>query len=317
MTLRPVLSWQRRWVWDRRERVKRGLSGARPDQTVCTVKGGPACRRALLRSLACIHSHKAVGAATEDGGESTRGVPCAKGPSLASGSLERAQSGWLSGDNPVMGEVSARPSEMLTHSATWGRLLRGMAETCCLLGACACAVQADAKSYPLANKRAARQRRLYHAALKPAARTLRSTGRSGPKVQVLRHGSFRQRKALEPEGASTEAVVVEVRIEGKSASAYGPSFDRLQRGPASQELEQEVGDRIRWRDGPASLPPALVILSDEGSEVVARLRFEGCGTGSAGSAGCPRRSKQQTPTWQANPPASGIPSRTLPRGAIQ
>ena len=199
-----------------------------------------------------------------------------------------------------------------------GSFLRNMGETCCLLGACACAVQAYAQEPPAREKEGSE-------ANTPVSRGPETCGKNpavywagaGPKVQVLRHGSFRQRKALEPEGASTEAVVLEVRIDGKSASAYGPSFDRLQRGPASQELEQEVGDRIRWRDGPASLPPALVILSDEGSEVVARLRFEGCGTASARPAGRFRPSKQQTPTSQANPPASGNPSRTLPRGAIQ
>ena len=197
-----------------------------------------------------------------------------------------------------------------------GSFLRNMAETCCLLGACACAMHAYSQEPPAREKEGAQ-------ANTPVSSGPETCGKNpavywagaGPKVQVLRHGSFRQRKALEPEGASTEAVVVEVRIDGKSASAYGPSFDRLQRGPASQELEQEVGEKIRWRDGPASLPPALVILSDEGSDVVASLRFESCGT--ARPAGRSRPSKQQVPTPQANPPASGNPSRALPRRAIQ
>ena len=116
--------------------------------------------------------------------------------------------------------VSARPSEMLTHSATMGSALRSMAETCCLLGACACAVQAYAQESPAREQEGGQ-------ANTPVSRGPQTCGKNpavywagaGPKVQVLRHGSFRRRKALEPEGASTDAVVVEVRIDGKSAFA--------------------------------------------------------------------------------------------------
>jgi hypothetical protein len=141
---------------------------------------------------------------------------------------------------------------------------RGAGAMVLLLGACACAFQAYAQASPAREPERGK-------AKAPVSGSPEACGRNpaiywagaGPKVQVLRHGSFRQRKALEPESASTEGVAVEVRIEGKSASAYGSSFNQLRRGPASQELEQEVGDKIRWRDGSAGLPPALLILSDE------------------------------------------------------
>ena len=188
---------------------------------------------------------------------------------------------------------------------------------CYLLGACACAFQTYAQATP--TREAERS-----TANTPVSRGPEACGRNpaiywagaGPRVQVLRHGTFRQRKALEPEGASTEAVAIEVRIERKSASAYGPSFDQLRRGPASQKLEQEVGDRIRWRDGLADLAPALVILSDESSEVVAHLKFEGCGTASARPRERARPSTQQAPASHANPPASGTRPRTLPQGRL-
>jgi hypothetical protein len=189
---------------------------------------------------------------------------------------------------------------------------------CYLLGACAFAFQADAQPTP--PREAERSKANTSVSRGPEACGKNPAiywAGAGPKVQVLRHGTFRMRKALEPEGASTEAVVVEVRIESKKATAYGPSFDQLRRGPASQELEQEVGDRIGWRDGPAGLPPTLVILSDEGSVVVARLQFEGCSTPSARPGGRSRPSTKQAPAPQGNPPASGTPSLTLPQGAIR
>ena len=96
---------------------------------------------------------------------------------------------------------------------------------------------------------------------------------------------LRQRKALEPEGASTEAVVVEVRIEGKSASAYGPSFDRYNVDQPCKTSSKRLGRRSGGGMVRPVYRPALVILSEEGSEVVARLRFESCGPRPLGRPG--------------------------------
>ena len=76
--------------------------------------------------------------------------------------------------------------------------------------------------------------------------------------------------------------------------------------------------RIRWRDGPASLPPALVILSDEGSEVVTRLHFEGCGTAGRLAGRALSAIQAANSHFPCNPyQASGNPFRTLPGGAGQ
>ena len=113
---------------------------------------------------------------------------------------------------------TSRQFEFRNYSARpCRREYRNMLKSWCyLLGACAYAFQADAQPTP--PREAERSK-----ANTPVSRGPEACGKNpaiywagaGPKVQVLRHGTFRMRKALEPEGASTEAVVVEVRIESK------------------------------------------------------------------------------------------------------
>ena len=61
-------------------------------------------------------------------------------------------------------------------------------------------------------------------------------------MQVLRHGSFRQRKALEPK-VHPPGPLVEVRVEGKSASAYGPSLTGYNEGQPRKNSSKRLGIR--------------------------------------------------------------------------
>jgi hypothetical protein len=44
------------------------------------------------------------------------------------------------------------------------------------------------------------------------------------------------------------------------------------------QVEEETGSAIEWLGNLNGVPPSLSILAEDGSEVVATLRFEGCGS---------------------------------------
>ena len=77
------------------------------------------------------------------------------------------------------------------------------------------------------------------------------------------------------------------------------------------QVEEETGSAIKWLGNLNGVPPSLSILAEDGSEIVATLRFEGCGSSTERAASFgpkPRRG------------AKGHPQRdaaTLPRVAIQ
>lgn len=69
--------------------------------------------------------------------------------------------------------------------------------------------------------------------------------------------------------------VLQVTIGGKSATAFGPEFDALRRGPAPSALEAQLGGSVRWEAALPLLPPTLTIVSEAG-ETLARLSFRAC-----------------------------------------
>jgi hypothetical protein len=66
---------------------------------------------------------------------------------------------------------------------------------------------------------------------------------------------------------------------------------------------------IKWEHALGSLPSTIVILAEDGPEVVAKLRFKNCTT--AARSKPPSRAQPKTHDVQQEPP------RALPRGAIQ
>jgi hypothetical protein len=98
---------------------------------------------------------------------------------------------------------------------------------------------------------------------------------SGPQVHVIRTGMLTEQKPLDP-SISSEVRVLEVTISGKVATAYGPAFDAMRRGGPPRQLEEERGNAVKWDRDLASLPQTIEILSEDGPEIVARLRFIGC-----------------------------------------
>ena len=96
---------------------------------------------------------------------------------------------------------------------------------------------------------------------------------SGPKVHVVRQGTLTERKPLDSTSPLTQMVVLEVRILDKLAATL-----RACDGAAPNQVEEETGSAIKWLGNLTGVPPSLSILAEDGSEVVATLRFEGCGS---------------------------------------
>jgi hypothetical protein len=139
---------------------------------------------------------------------------------------------------------------------------------------------------------------------------------SGPKVQVLRRGKVRQENPLRPSSEAAPALVVEVNINGKIATALGESFETMRRAGPPKQVEEESGTRIEWDAKLVGLPTTILILSEDGPEVVARLQFTECGR-------APKPARRRDLTGKAkspNPPSprsSGETSPPIPQGAIQ
>ena len=139
---------------------------------------------------------------------------------------------------------------------------------------------------------------------------------SGPEVQVLRRGTIDQRSPLAPQAEALLATVLEVSIRGKPAATYGPSFHEMRRAGPPQELEKEFGAAIQWEGDLAGLPHEILLIGDDGTEVVARLRFVKC-------VARPKARPTREPTARSRPaeasPAAKPkpPPVAVPRGAIQ
>jgi hypothetical protein len=138
---------------------------------------------------------------------------------------------------------------------------------------------------------------------------------SGPEVHVTRRGTIGQSSPLAPQSGAEDATVLEVRIRGKPAAAYGPSFAEMRRAGPPHELEQQFGAAIQW-DASLSLPRQFLVVDDDASAVVARLRFVKC---LPPPKARPARQQPARPRPAEPPPAPAElpPGISLPEGAIR
>ena len=73
----------------------------------------------------------------------------------------------------------------------------------------------------------------------------------------MRRGSMSLQNALRPLSGATPAVVLQVTISGKVATAHGPDFEEMRRGGPPQQLEEESGSRIMWDKHLGALPRTI------------------------------------------------------------
>ena len=139
---------------------------------------------------------------------------------------------------------------------------------------------------------------------------------SGPQVHVVRRGSMSLQNTLRPLSNATPAVVLQVTISGKVATAHGRDFEEMHRGGPPQQLEEESGSRLIWDNHLGALPRTILILGDDRSEPIARLRFVACTNVPKVAPAGDRAVRTRGPNAGAKPPEQA-PTRALPQGAIQ
>lgn len=134
------------------------------------------------------------------------------------------------------------------------------------------------------------------------------------RLWVLRRGSLQVNDPLRP--LSRDAfVVLQIVVNGRTATAYWRDIAHLRRGGPPAKLEEESGDVIRWESRIDELPASLRIVAEDGRVVFDRLAFTGCEEPPAARA--PARATPEgsrKPAGDAAKPAR--PPVALPQGAI-
>lgn len=152
----------------------------------------------------------------------------------------------------------------------------------------------------------------------------RYAGENGLALWVTRQGTMSLDNPLRP-SSTGEAVVLQVTIQGKVATAYGPSVAALLRGGPPQQLEAETGQPIKWRAALGEMPASLQIVADDQTAVLGKFEFKECATppkAPATTASQGRRAPAGAaapgalPPGLAPAPGEGRPPLRMPRGAI-
>jgi hypothetical protein len=130
---------------------------------------------------------------------------------------------------------------------------------------------------------------------------------------VTRKGTVRRSNALQPSAAQQEQVL-QVSINGNTASLRGLDYTIMMRSGPPQEIEQATRQLINWERLIEALPEAIQIVED-GTEFLARLTFQECGSPPRDAPANSQRpgSSPSGPEASANAPSS-LP---LPQGAIR
>ena len=132
---------------------------------------------------------------------------------------------------------------------------------------------------------------------------------AGPDVRVTRRGYLDEINPLRHATHVHRMQVLQVSIAGKTATAYGPGFQAMHRGPGPKQLEQTMDAAITWERALGPLPSTIIIVAEDGPEVIA---IQTC---------APPRSKPPTRSpakaRELQQERRQAPPRVLPRGAIQ
>jgi hypothetical protein len=133
---------------------------------------------------------------------------------------------------------------------------------------------------------------------------------NGFKVWVLRRGN------LAPGGAEPR-IVLQVNIDGSTATTHGPDFARMSTGGPPAQLERQSGGRIAWEAKLGPLPGTIEIVAEGSGGVVSTLRFKECGTPPKGRAAGAAGAEPPPRTPQGDPRADTPRSFPIPQGVFQ
>ncbi|NNM72296.1 hypothetical protein [Enterovirga aerilata] len=135
------------------------------------------------------------------------------------------------------------------------------------------------------------------------------------RVWVLRKGTLREENPLRPLSPET-LTVLQVVVNGRSATAFGPNFEEMRQGGAPARLEEASGSSIAWESGKENLPASFRVVSEDGRVLLGPLTFQSCADAPAVAAEKPA-SRTRSGGGEARRPARDAESRPgLPQGAI-
>lgn len=143
----------------------------------------------------------------------------------------------------------------------------------------------------------------------------------GPKVWVLRQGTMvLAENPLRPLSRD-EVVVLEVVVNGRRATAFGPDMDHLRQGGTPKSVEREGREPIRWAAAGAA-PAAMRVVAEDGRVLLGPMSFGGCDDPPAAKEVAEKPVKPARPARAARkgkpaPAASDGPAPAhLPQGAL-
>ena len=146
-------------------------------------------------------------------------------------------------------------------------------------------------------------------------------GAGAVRVWVVRQGVVEQDNPLRPLSRD-RLTVLQVVVNGRSATAFGPDLQNMRQGGSPARLEEEIGQPISWQSG-STAPESFRIVAEAGRVLFGPLAFESCGDAPAVAAEKPAAAKPRQGTAEKGsagtrsaPSGAGGSRPGLPQGAI-
>jgi hypothetical protein len=98
-------------------------------------------------------------------------------------------------------------------------------------------------------------------------------GEQAFQMWVTRRGKIGAANPLKP-GSTEEIIVLQVSSRGNVATAYGPDFTRMLRGGPPEQVQELHVAPITWDTANDRLPELVQIVSEDSSNVLARVQFK-------------------------------------------
>lgn len=151
------------------------------------------------------------------------------------------------------------------------------------------------------------------------------TSDRGTKLWVVRRGEMTMPENPLRPLSRDNAVVLQVVVNGRLATAVGTDYANLRQGGAVRDVEREGAEPVRWIEGFDGLPPALRVVAEDGSVLIGPMRFASCEdaptakavapvTPKAAAAASSRRKKQEAAPEPPGMPKGAIDGLALPPG---
>lgn len=147
---------------------------------------------------------------------------------------------------------------------------------------------------------------------------------------VTRRGTMLQENPLRPL-TPARFVILQVVVNGRLATAFGPDYARLQQGFSPGDLEKDGAAKISWVEGADELPPTIQVVGDDGGALFGPMRFVACGEAPKTKvAASPRPTPKPEPRPKGRNaadrldrekivprmPEGALPGFSIPKGAV-